>query len=327
MDNYNMPSPYMPDQNPSGNNQNIKTIVLIAAVTVVVVAAIVAFLIIFFFFFSRGSDGGKPETTATAAETTVAQTEAETTASMPDLKGMAKEKAIDKLAELGITAEISEIESDKEKAGNVLSHVPGKGGAVSKNDKVTLYIAKAPKTETTSKAESKTKTTAPPQSSRLAGGAVYLYCIAIDYVSLRTGPGVGYTEILRIPSRQSMVYLDEKSGSWYKVSYNGKTGYVSANYVSFDANAAINTKPDGSEQSQANRSYKTYSGDYLYCTASDFVSLRTGPDVSYTELARIPHGYSMKYLNKKSGNWYYVSYSGMTGYVSASWVTFDPDAV
>lgn len=324
MDNYNMPSPYMPDQDPSGNGQNAKTIVLIAAVTVIVVAAIAAFLIIFMVNGSSGNSEKTSETEKTTAATTAVQTEAESTVAMPDLKGMTKEKALDKLAELGITAGISEVESDKEKAGNVLSHVPGKGGAVSKNDKVTLYIAKAPKTGTTSKTESKTKTTAPTESTRLAGGAVYLYCNAIDFVSLRTGPGVSYTEILRIPSRQSMVYLGEMSGNWYKVKYDGKTGYVSANYVSFEPDGPLNVNPDGSERS---RSYKTYSGDYLYCTASDFVSLRTGPGVGYTEIARIPHGYSMKYLNEKSGDWYYVSYNGKTGYVSASWVTFDPDAV
>lgn len=169
MDNYNMPSPYMPDQDPSGNGQNAKTIVLIAAVTVIVVAAIAAFLIIFMVNGSSGNSGKTSETEKTTASTTAVQTEAESTVAMPDLKGMTKEKALDKLAELGITAGISEVESDKEKAGNVLSHVPGKGGAVSKNDKVTLYIAKAPKTETTSKTESKTKTTAPTESTRLAG--------------------------------------------------------------------------------------------------------------------------------------------------------------
>ncbi len=111
-----------------------------------------------------------------------------------------------------------------------------------------------------------------------------------------------------------MVYLGEKSGNWYRVTYGGYTGYVSGNYVSFDPASANNHTPDSSEQRA--------STTYLYCTASDFVSLRTGPAVSYTELARIPHGYSMKYLGVKKDNWYYVYYNGYYGYVSASWVRF-----
>ncbi len=313
MDYYNMPNPYPSEPAPQNDNRNIKIIVIIAAVTVVVVAGIISFLLIY--LNSRGDDSSGSTTVKTTTEqvTTSTENKAEASITVPNLKGMSKEKAIDKLSKIGIAANITEIESDKEKAGNVLNQVPGEGSAISEGDKVTLYIAKKPKQESSSKAESKSSSSS-SQNSRLAGGAVYLYCIADDFVSLRTGPSVSYTELIRVPSRQSMVYLGEKSGNWYRVTYGGYTGYVSGNYVSFDPSSANNHTPDSSEQRA--------STTYLYCTASDFVSLRTGPAVSYTELARIPHGYSMKYLGVKKGNWYYVYYNGYYGYVSASWVSF-----
>ena len=313
MDYYNMPNPYPSEPAPQNDNRNIKIIVIIAAVTVVVVAGIISFLLIY--LNSRGDDSSGSTTVKTTTEqvTTSTENKAEASITVPNLKGMSKEKAIDKLSKIGIAANITEIESDKEKAGNVLNQVPGEGSAISEGDKVTLYIAKKPKQESSSKAESKSSSSS-SQNSRLAGGAVYLYCIADDFVSLRTGPSVSYTELIRVPSRQSMVYLGEKSGNWYRVTYGGYTGYVSGNYVSFDPASANNHTPDSSEQRA--------STTYLYCTASDFVSLRTGPAVSYTELTRIPHGYSMKYLGVKKDNWYYVYYNGYYGYVSASWVRF-----
>lgn len=316
--NYNMPNPYQTE--PPQNNNSVKMVAVIAAVTVVIVAAIIVGLFIFMNSGSKKADDKKDA--VTTAATTIAITEEqaeEVTVKLPDLKGLPKDKAADALKKINLKPDFSEVETAGVKEGYVANQVPAKDSAVAPGSTVTLYIAKKP-VETTAKPVATAK---PEEPTRLAGGAVYLYCIADDFVSLRSGPSTSYTELIRVPTRQSMVYLGEKSGNWYKVTYGGYTGYVSGNYVSFDPYAANNHTPDGS----GNSSPKTYSGKYLYCTASDFVSLRTGPGVGYTELARIPHGYSMKYLGEKSGNWYYVSYNGKTGYVSASWVTFDPDAV
>lgn len=91
----------------------------------------------------------------------------------------------------------------------------------------------------------------------------------------------------------------------------------------FSTNAATNAGSMKLTQAQA----KTYSGTYLYCTADDFVSLRQSASVSSTELAKIPHGNKMTYLNSKSGKWYYVQYNSQKGYVYEDYVTFDGDSL
>ncbi len=131
-------------------------------------------------------------------------------------------------------------------------------------------------------------------------GTSTLYCTADDFVSLRASATASSKELAKIPRGYSMTYLNKKSGKWLYVSYNGKTGYVHGNYVSF-------TKPSTST---------------LYCTADDFVSLRASATASSKELAKIPRGYSMTYLNKTVGKWYYVSYNGKTGYVHGNYVSF-----
>lgn len=305
---------YAPAPPPQNNNQTMKIVTIIVAATVIIAVGMVTFLLIYF----NGRD--KPDDDPTNAPGTTETVVVDEMFDMPDLTGLNEQTAVERLRELGLSSEIRTEETDKEREGNVIDHSPKAGSRVREGDEVTLYIAKAKPTEKPTE-----KPTAAPKSSTTS--VTYLYCTAADYVSLRSGPGVSYTEYVRIPSRDGMIYLGEKSGNWYKVRYGDYTGYVSANYVSFDKNAATNYTPDGGSSSSSNRSPKTYSGEYLYCTASDFVSLRTGPGVNNRELARIPHGYSMKYMGYKSGNWYYVKYGSQYGYVSASYVTFDPDAV
>ncbi|MBQ2093413.1 MAG: SH3 domain-containing protein [Ruminococcus sp.] len=301
---------YMPPQ-PPGNNNSAKIIALIISVTAVLIVGLLAFLII---YLNSHNQGAAP---VAATEASYVSTAPEVT--VPDLTGMTKERAIKTLSSLNLKAQIVEEETSEQNAGKVFSHVPKEGTPIRKNDEVTLYVAKAKPTEkATEKATQKeTKKTESKSDENKSSSVTYLYCTAADYVSLRSGPGVGYTEYIRVPTRDGMVYLGEKSNGWYKVKYGDYTGYVSGNYVSFDKNASINYTPDGGS---ANRSYKAYST--LYCTASDFVALRSGPGVNYTELARIPHGYTMRYMDSKSGNWYYVYYNGMYGYVSASYVAF-----
>ncbi|MBQ0138402.1 MAG: SH3 domain-containing protein [Kurthia sp.] len=49
-------------------------------------------------------------------------------------------------------------------------------------------------------------------------------------LNLRKGAGTKYKKILAIPKGKSVTYISKK-GSWYKVSYKGKKGYVSSKYL------------------------------------------------------------------------------------------------
>lgn len=50
-------------------------------------------------------------------------------------------------------------------------------------------------------------------------------------VNLRSGPGTGYQIITCLP-KGTYITVNGTQGGWYKVSYGGKTGYMSADYVS-----------------------------------------------------------------------------------------------
>lgn len=50
-------------------------------------------------------------------------------------------------------------------------------------------------------------------------------------VNFRSGPGTGYSIYSCLP-RGTYVTVDGTEGNWYKITYNGVSGYMSADYVS-----------------------------------------------------------------------------------------------
>lgn len=67
----------------------------------------------------------------------------------------------------------------------------------------------------------------------------------IAKLNLRSGPGTGYAVLLTIPQETTLAVLGN-TGGWYKVTYAGKTGYVSGSYVSVsDTKAAAEAFVNG----------------------------------------------------------------------------------
>lgn len=94
-------------------------------------------------------------------------------------------------------------------------------------------------------------------------------------LNVRSGPGTSYSIVTSMKKGQSAVKTGA-SGSWYKVSVNGKTGYVSSKYIT-------TTKPSSSS-TPASSGSKTYMGNFkltFYAGDSTTASGRT-PRVNHT---------------------------------------------
>lgn len=130
----------------------------------------------------------------------------------------------------------------------------------------------------------------------------YYTVTASDFLSLRSGSGSYYTELDRL-SYGTTVQIKGFSGNWVQVYVpsTGETGYVYNAYIT----------PQGSSGTSSGSGTGTYT-----VTASDFLSLRTGPGSGYTEIDRLGYGTSVK-VQSFSGNWakVYVPSTGETGYV------------
>lgn len=64
-------------------------------------------------------------------------------------------------------------------------------------------------------------------------------------LKMRTGPSVTYSVIEYIPDGTVLTVLDRTSKDWYKVQYDGRTGYVMAQYL------RMQSEQDGIQQNHA----------------------------------------------------------------------------
>lgn len=111
---------------------------------------------------------------------------------------------------------------------------------------------------------------------------------------LRSGPGETHEKLLTIPNGTTLAFTEEKDG-WLKTTYDGKTGYVSQEYIAISATV----------------------------TAGPGLNLRETASESGTKLTTIPNGAEVQCLGSRDGAWIKVAYNGYAGYVSAQYLSFN----
>lgn len=122
-------------------------------------------------------------------------------------------------------------------------------------------------------------------------------------LNMRSTASANGKYLLTIP-KGTKVVTDTKVGTWYKVSYKGKTGFVSGSYLA-TVTAPAKVAPKVSTAKQ----YST--------TVS--LNMRSGASTKYKVLANIPKGKVVTYVSG-SGSWYKVKYGSITGYVSSKYL-------
>jgi len=132
-------------------------------------------------------------------------------------------------------------------------------------------------------------------------------------LNVRSGPGSSYEKVASLANGSKVTILASENG-WYKVDYgNGKTGYVSADYVKVSANSSGGSSSGAASSVPAN-STGTISG------AGSGLNVRSGPGSSYEKVASLTNGSKVTILASENG-WYKVDYgNGKTGYVSSDFV-------
>lgn len=149
-------------------------------------------------------------------------------------------------------------------------------------------------------AREKTESAAPAQPAQPASStSVLAVGVTADSVRLRAAANTG-SAILAELNRGTAVSILGRQDGWYKVNYDGKTGYMSADYVTARSSA----------------------GD-LRCVArviSDGLNLRSGAAASGAVLATVSRGEYVDVSGFENG-WFRVQYSGKTGYMSGDHLT------
>ncbi len=130
--------------------------------------------------------------------------------------------------------------------------------------------------------------------------AVYQAQVKADSLYLRQAPGGAVITSL---SHGTTVSVLDNSSSWYKVSVNGKEGYVSGQYLTSAATTTANT---------------TLGTGTIKCGTS--VNFRSAPNTSSTSYGELKNGTAVSVVGVSNG-WYKVTYGGKTGYIRQDYLT------
>ena len=128
--------------------------------------------------------------------------------------------------------------------------------------------------------------------------AVFQAKVNADSLYLRQSPGGAVITTL---SKGTTVAVLNNSSSWYKVSVNGKEGYVNGEYL---------TGTTATDVALGTGTVK--------CSSS--VNFRSAPNTSSTSYGELKNGTKVNVVGVSSG-WYKVTYNGKTGYIHPDYIT------
>ncbi len=126
-------------------------------------------------------------------------------------------------------------------------------------------------------------------------------------LNVRSG-SANTTDKIGVLDRGDTVTITGKtSNNWYRISFDGKTGYVNSIYITL-------VKEEFKVTSM------TATGKV---TASDSVNVRKGPGTSYTSIGSVLSGKTVNITGKTDNNWYRITYGNSVGYVSAEYIKIE----
>ena len=138
-------------------------------------------------------------------------------------------------------------------------------------------------------------------TSSLAAGTIAYGAgkVNASALNIRSGQGTNYSIIGTVKNGETVVIIEKTSPSWYRINYNGTSGYVSSEYLK-----DVNTKYDLALKGEVNDTYVRY---------------RSSPSMAGTVLGSLNTGAAVTVTGIESG-WYRLSVSGSTGYMRSDYI-------
>ena len=123
-----------------------------------------------------------------------------------------------------------------------------------------------------------------------------------DTLRMRSKPSTSSDILTTAPKGSEVELLSGEENGWYKVSYKGKEGYMSAEWVK------VITTADASAQKTTG------------VVSEGPLNVRSGPGTKYDRVSSLKEGAVVTIL-ETSGDWYKISCGSVSGYVSRDYVT------
>ena len=130
-----------------------------------------------------------------------------------------------------------------------------------------------------------------------------------ESITLRVSDSTNAKEIRQIPLGAAVSFMENAANGFYKVSYNGSTGYALASYLSVDPY----------DHYVASTTARTvWSGKVVRC--NEYITLRRTPSTKGEEITKIPLGAIVTVYSGADNGFYYIDYDGFEGYALAGYI-------
>lgn len=132
-----------------------------------------------------------------------------------------------------------------------------------------------------------------------------------ESITLRTADSTSAKEIRQIPLGAAVSFMENAANGFYKVSYNGSTGYALASYLSVNPyNHYVASTTAAADTS--------WTGKVVRC--NEFITIRKIPSTKGEEITKIPLGAIVTVYSGADNGFYYINYDGIEGYALASYI-------
>lgn len=143
--------------------------------------------------------------------------------------------------------------------------------------------------------------------------------VSASSLNVRSTPSTSGSKVTTLSSGAQVTLLESLDG-WYRVEANGKTGYVSGQYISLaTAKSPATSAPTASTPPAAEQTRTTGT------VSASTLNVRSGPGSSHGKIGSLSSGTQVEILEKLDG-WYRIDLNGKTGYVSGQYVTLSQTA-
>lgn len=130
-----------------------------------------------------------------------------------------------------------------------------------------------------------------------------------ESITLRVSDSTNAKEIRQIPLGAAVSFMENAANGFYKVSYNGSTGYALASYLSVDPYDHYVASTTAST---------VWSGKVVRC--NEYITLRRIPSTKGEEITKIPLGDIVTVYSGADNGFYYIYYDGFEGYALAGYI-------
>ena len=143
------------------------------------------------------------------------------------------------------------------------------------------------------------------------------YTVNVSSLNVRTGPSASHT-VLGSVNKGKTVQVVGEAQDWFKINFNGGTGYVSKDFVTKGGSAVSNETQQPTTNNNNTTTVQT-GGSYVVNTGA--LKVRTGPATYNPVIGGVTNGKVLNVTGAENG-WYKINHNGRTGYVSADFVKF-----